>query len=50
MAWLKALEMPAHARLLLDSELRQIAAVDAELAADRHRAGGDRQDERGPSC
>jgi transposase len=32
MAWLKALELPACARLVRDSELRQIAAVDAELA------------------
>jgi transposase len=32
MAWLKALDLPACARLVRDSELRQIAAVDAELA------------------
>ena len=32
MAWLKALELPAHARLLRDSELRQLATIDAELA------------------
>lgn len=30
-AWLKGLELPAHARLMLDSELRQIGAVDTEL-------------------
>ena len=33
MAWLEALELPAHARLVRDSELRQLDAVDAELAA-----------------
>jgi transposase len=32
MAWLEALDLPAHARLLRDSELRQIAMIDAELA------------------
>ena len=32
MAWLKALELPAHARLMRDSELRQLDAVDSELA------------------
>jgi transposase len=32
MAWLKALDLPACERLVRDSELRQIAAVDAELA------------------
>src|SRR5262249_47626001 len=32
-AWLRSLEVPAHARLVLDSALRQIAAVDAELGA-----------------
>jgi transposase len=33
MAWLGGLELPAHVRLMLDSELRQVAAADAELAA-----------------
>jgi hypothetical protein len=33
MAWLKALDLPAHARLLRDSELRQLAMIDLELAA-----------------
>jgi transposase len=32
MAWLKALDLPAHARLARDSELRQIALIDGELA------------------
>jgi transposase len=32
MAWLKSLDLPVHARLLRDSELRQLVAIDAELA------------------
>jgi transposase len=32
-AWLKALELSPHDRLLRDSELRQLDAVDAELVA-----------------
>jgi transposase len=33
MAWLKSLEMPAYSRLVRDSELRQLEAVQLELAA-----------------
>ncbi len=31
-AWLKAVELPAHERVVVDSQLRQIAAVEQELA------------------
>jgi transposase len=33
MAWLTTLELPEHARLVRESELRQLAMIDAELTA-----------------
>jgi len=32
MAWLKSLDLPGHARLVRDSELRQLDVINAELA------------------
>ena len=32
-AWLKAIELPAHERVILDSLLRQLDALEAELLA-----------------
>lgn len=32
MVWLKALELPSHVRLMLDSELRQFATAETETA------------------
>jgi transposase len=32
LAWLKAVELPAHERVVVDSQLRQLAAVEQELA------------------
>jgi len=47
MSWLVALELPDHARLLRDSELRQLAMLDAELAAiDRRLAEAARSESR----
>jgi hypothetical protein len=47
LAWLGGLELPAHARQILDSELRRIAAADAELAAlDAELAGSMEGDPR----
>jgi hypothetical protein len=33
LAWLKALELPAHERLILDSQLRQLKTIEEELEA-----------------
>ncbi|WP_435011796.1 IS110 family transposase (plasmid) [Tundrisphaera lichenicola] len=47
MAWLKALDLPAHARLARDSELRQIALIDGELAEiDKELAESARKEKR----
>ncbi len=49
LAWLKGLELPAHARLMLDSELRQIGSGNAELTTlDRELVRLTRQDPRVP--
>ena len=40
LAWLKSVELPAYERVVLDSELRQLAGVEQELATlDKHLAG-----------
>jgi len=39
MAWLKSVELPPHERVVLDSELRQLAGIQQELATlDKHLA------------
>jgi transposase len=47
LAWLREVELPAHERLVLDSELRQLGAVEGEVErADQELAGIARQEPR----